>query len=151
METKKILFLMQCISNAYTYRCAELLEKYQLIGPSFHIMMFLGNHPDLQTAKDISELLNLKANVISVHVNRLVDRGYLTRETVPGDRRKVRLCLTEKALPIIESGNQMEKQFCAELKNGLSEDDLKRLDEILSVVRNNASKILMKGLCVEEC
>ncbi len=145
MKTKKILSLMQCISNAYMQRCAAVLEEYQMVAPSFHILMFLANHPERQTAKDISELLKLKANVISVHVNRLVDNGYLTRETMPGDRRKVRLCLTEKAQPIVESGRKMEKSFCDDLKHGISADRMEVLCDILTVIGQNAERINRKG------
>ena len=145
MKTKKILSLMQCISNAYMQRCAAVLEKYQIVAPSFHILMFLANHPEQQTAKDISELLKLKANVISVHVNRLVDSGYLTRETMPGDRRKVRLCLTEKAQPIVECGRKMEKSFCDDLKQGISADKMEVLCDILTVIGQNAERINRKG------
>lgn len=145
MKTKKILSLMQCISNAYMQRCAAVLEEYQMVASSFHILMFLANHPEQQTAKDISELLKLKANVISVHVNRLVDNGYLTRETMPGDRRKVRLCLTEKAQPIVESGRKMEKSFCDDLKHGISADRMEVLCDILTVIGQNAERINRKG------
>ena len=145
MAAKRILLLMQRISGAYLSRCNEILEKYHLISPSFHILMFLGNHPDLQTAKDISDLLKLKANVISVHVNRLVDSGYLLREPMPGDRRKIRLLLTEKALPVVQEGMKMEQKFCSDLKLGLSDETMENLCNILSVIGENADKILEKG------
>ena len=145
MATKKILMLMQRISGAYLNRCSEILDRYHLVPPSFHILMFLANHPDLQTAKDISDLLKLKANVISVHVNRLVDSGYLTREPMPGDRRKIRLTLTEKALPVVQEGMAMEKRFCNDLKQGLSEETMEILGNILTVIGENADQILEKG------
>lgn len=148
MATKKILMLMQRISGAYLNRCSEILDRYHLVPPSFHILMFLANHPDLQTAKDISDLLKLKANVISVHVNRLVDSGYLTRESMPGDRRKIRLTLTEKALPIVQEGMAMEKRFCNDLKQGLSEETMEILGNILTVIGENADQILEKGTIV---
>lgn len=34
------------------------------------------------------EVRKLKANLVSVNVDRLVQEGYLRRETVAGDRRK---------------------------------------------------------------
>lgn len=145
MKTKKILTLMQCISNAYMQRCAAVLENYQMAAPSFHILMFLANHPEQQTAKDISDLLKLKANVISVHVNRLVDHGYLTREPMPGDRRKVRLCLTDKAQPVVKSGRAMEQSFCDDLKQGISPEKLEVLCDILTSIGQNAEKISRKG------
>lgn len=40
------------------------------------------------TASDIVEVRKLKANLVSVNVDRLVQEGYLRREAVAGDRRK---------------------------------------------------------------
>ena len=141
MQTKKILSLMQRISRAYLSRCEAILEEYDLLLPSFHILMFLANHPESCTAKDISDLLNIKANVISVHVNRLVTAGYLTRETMPDDRRKVRLSYTDKAAPLVERGRNMEQSFCSNLKEGLSDSQMQTLGDILSVIGQNADQI----------
>lgn len=141
MQTKKILSLMQRISKAYLSRCAGILEEFDLLLPSFHILMFLSNHPDSCTAKDISDLLNIKANVISVHVNRLVNEGYLTRETMSDDRRKVRLSCTQKAAAVIARGSTMEAHFCEQLKEGLTETQMCTLHDILLIIGHNADHI----------
>lgn len=39
----------------------------------------------------------IKANLVSVHVDRLVKEGYLERRAVEGDRRKTELICTQKA------------------------------------------------------
>lgn len=146
MQTKKILSLMQKISNAYLFRCNPLLEEFSLPLPSFHILMFLANHPEYCTAKDISSLLNIKPNVISFHVNRLVEDGYLTRSVIDCDRRKQRLQTTEKANPIILRGQQMEKSFCDCLKLGISAESMEILGSILLMIGKNADQILGKGI-----
>ena len=66
--------------------------------------MFLGNNPECKTARDIVEIRKIKANLVSVNVDKLVKEGYLTRNSIEGDRRKIELQCTEHALPIIEKG-----------------------------------------------
>ena len=56
--------------------------------------MFLGNNPAYKTAGEIVELRHIKANLVSVNVDRLVREGYLTRHPVAGDRRKTELLCT---------------------------------------------------------
>lgn len=146
METKQILSLMQRISNAYLIQCTPLLEEFSLSLTSFHILMFLTNHPEYCTAKDISSLLNMKPNVISIHVNRLVEEGYLTRTVMNCDRRKQRLQTTEKAVPIVKRGLLLEKCFCDRLKLGITAENMEILGNILLMIGRNADHMLSKGI-----
>ena len=76
---------------AYNTVCKPFCRELGLPQTSFDILMFLGNNPEHNTASDIVEIRNIKANLISVNVDRLVRDGYLTRHAVKGDRRKVEL------------------------------------------------------------
>lgn len=145
MQTKKILSLMQRISSAYLSLCAPILEENALSVSSFHILMFLANHPECVTAKEISFFLNMKPNVISFNVNRLVEDGYLTRQIMENDRRKVRLQTTEKAQAIIQKGINLEKSFCDQLKTGITDENMEILGNILRQVGENADQVLGKG------
>ena len=68
--------------------------------------MFLGNNPSYRTASDIVEIRHIKANLVSVNVDRLVKEGYLSRQAVRGDRRKTELICTELAWPVIRRGQE---------------------------------------------
>lgn len=65
------------------------------------------------------EIRKIKANLVSVNVDKLVRDGYLTRQAVAGDRRKTRLCCTEKAQPIIQQGRQLQEVFLERLFRGI--------------------------------
>ena len=82
--------------NAYNKMCEPILQEFDIPQVSFDILMFLKNNPDLCTAQQISEFRNIKKNLVSVHVDKLVTAGYLQRGTVAGDRRKILLSCTEK-------------------------------------------------------
>lgn len=88
--------------QAYSIRCKPICRELGMPQTAFDILMFLANNPDYNTAKDIVELRGLKANLVSVNVERLVRDGYLDRRDFPGDRRKTFLICTEKAGPVIE-------------------------------------------------
>lgn len=66
--------------------------------------MFLANNPEYDTARDICRVRGIKANLVSFHVEKLVQEEYLQREPVPGDRRQVKLLLTEKSQTVVEQG-----------------------------------------------
>ena len=96
-----------------------LCRELNLPQTAFDILLFLANNPAYSTAADIVEIRKIKANLVSVNVDKLVRDGYLTRQAVAGDRRKTRLCCTEKAQPIIQQGRQLQEVFLERLFRGI--------------------------------
>ena len=96
---------------AYHVICKPLCQELDLPQTAFDILMFLGNNPAYRTASDIVEIRYIKANLVSIHVERLVQNGYLVRRPVKGDRRKTELFCTDKAQFIIAQGKQLQNNF----------------------------------------
>ena len=72
------------ISLAYNKTCKELCLELNLPQTALDILMFLANNPQYRTARDIVEVRKIKANLVSVHVDRLVKEGRLPK----GKKRK---------------------------------------------------------------
>ncbi len=66
-------------AQAYSAMCKPLCQELKLPQTAFDILMFLANNPDCTTARDIVEIRKIKANLVSVNVDRLVQEGYLAR------------------------------------------------------------------------
>ncbi len=144
MTFSALLSLTNKIQGAYEVTCQSLLHEFDISKTSFDILMFLSNNPGHYTAKEISTTRNIKANVVSLHVDQLVNDGYLQRQSVEGDRRKIRLTCTDKAQPIIEKGMVLQRNFFFSLIDGLSEEDLASFKHCFQVVAENAD--LMQGI-----
>ena len=93
----------------YNAACKPLCQELKLPQTALDILLFLVNNPEYKTASDIVEVRKLKANLVSVNVDRLVQEGYLRREAVAGDRRKTLLIGTEKARSVVERGRFLER------------------------------------------
>ena len=114
----------------YNAACKPLCQELKLPQTAFDILMFLANNPDRRTASDIVEFRHIKANLVSMNVDRLVKEGYLERRAVAGDRRKTELLCTEKARPVIERGRAVQNAFFARLlTNTNSEKRTKQAQE----------------------
>ena len=74
-------------AQAYSAMCKPLCQELRLPQTAFDILMFLANNPDCTTARDIVEIRKIKANLVSVNVDRLVQEGYLERRAVAGAAR----------------------------------------------------------------
>ena len=129
------------ISLAYGAACKGLCRELDLPQTAFDILMFLGNNPAYKTASEIVELRHIKANLISVHVERLVQEGYLLRQPAPGDRRKCRLVCTEKAGPVVQQGRELQETFFRRLARGLEPEDLAAFRRCLEGFRRNLSQM----------
>ena len=73
MEKKKFFNFARDLIEAYSERCKPLCKEIQMPQTAFDILMFLANNPDCNTARDIVEIRGLKANLVSMNVEKLID------------------------------------------------------------------------------
>ena len=124
-------------SSAYTAACKPLCHALHLPQTAFDILLFLANNPEYRTASDIVEFRKIKANLVSVNVDKLVKEGYLTRNSIEGDRRKIELQCTEQALPIIEKGRKLQQDFETVLLKNTNENDRNGFFRTLEIIEEN--------------
>ena len=134
--------ISQKVSLAYRKICKPLCSEVDLAQTAFDILMFLGNNPECNTARDIVEIRHIKANLVSVHVERLVEEGYLLRRPVKADRRKTELICTQRALPIIERGRLLQKTYIERLLAGMDEAARQAFASALYGIEQNIDAIL---------
>ena len=114
--------------EVYNDACKPLCKKLKLPQTAFDILMFLGNNPQYQTARDIVKIRNIKANLISINVEKLVKEGYLRREEIKGDRRKTKLIITEKSTSSnTKKDSSYNKVFVDQFVDNTTQEDKKFL------------------------
>jgi len=130
------------LEMAYHQQCKEICKEFNLKQTGFDILMFLGNNPQYRHARDIVEVRKIKANLVSIHVDQLVEQGYLSRINVPGDRRKVELVLNEKAKTVIEKGKIFQEDFIASLFVEIDQKHQELFKETLELMEKNIDKLM---------
>lgn len=130
------------ITLAYAAVCKPFCKELGLPQTAFDILMFLGNNPEYKTASEIVDIRHIKANLVSVNVERLVRDGYLVRQPVESDRRKTELYCTEKAQPIIEKGRLLQESFFARLFAGMDDDTRNAFFNAMCILEGNLNEIL---------
>ncbi len=136
------LELTQKMLAGYSAMCKELCKIWEIPQTSLDILLFLANNPEYTTARDIVQVRGIKANLVSIHVDRLVQDGYLTRGTIQGDRRKHALMLTEKANPVVAAGRQMQENYSRVIFCGVPQEQLDAFFSTLSAIGENIDKFL---------
>lgn len=130
------------MSRAYCAVCKPLCRELGLPQTAFDILMFLGNNPEYHTARDIVETRHIPANLVSVHVDRLVREGYLTRQQDKCDRRKTMLLCTGKAQSVIARGRQLQNAFFERTIADTDENARNAFLSVLETIEKNLDKIL---------
>ena len=129
----------------YSAVCKPLCQKLHLPQTAFDILMFLANNPSYTTARDIVEVRHIKANLVSVNVDKLVQEGYLERYAVASDRRKTKLLCTDKADPIIRRGRAVQNAFFKRLLDHVEPADQEVFFRTMELIGKNLDEILKEN------
>ena len=128
--------------RAYVSYCKSICREYDINQTEFDILMFFGNNPDYDCAKDIVDVRKIKANLVSINVDKLVNDGYLERKLMLNDRRKYRLVLTKQGKALVKKGKEVQDSFFELLFNSVSAKDRSAFNKVLELIDNNLERIL---------
>ena len=130
------------IALVYEKALLPLAREADMPHTAVSILLFLASNPDLATASDICELRGLKRPIVSTHVERLVQQGYIERHAVPGDRRKDALVCTEKAEKIVQAGRDRLIAYAKAILDGISEEDRAVMERCFRQINDNIDLII---------
>ena len=130
------------IGLAYEKALLPLSKEIDMPHTAISILLFIANNPDFATASYICDMRGLKRPIVSAHVENLVQRGYIERRAVPGDRRKDALVCTEKAQKIVEAGRERQIQFAKTILAGISEEDRAVMERCFKLMDENIDTII---------
>ncbi len=140
MYRQNFLSIARGLVEAYDEYMKPACREFGIPLTSLTILMFVAKHSGT-TAIDIVRHHAIKANLVSLHVAKLVYDGYLERLSVQGDRRKINLICTEKAQKIVLRGLEYQKKFYESLTKGISNDEIDEFNRCLAIFVDNASNI----------
>ena len=141
MTIMDYLTMHRKLQHSYETKCCPVIKKYGINQSDFDVMMFLGNNPEHNTAKDICQIRDIKSGIVSVTVERLCQMGMLERLPDASDRRIQRLVLTQKTHDIVQDGRKIQKNYVKELFRDIDPDKLKIYQEIVQQITHNAERI----------
>lgn len=128
------------VNISYTYgwlnnilRCQ--FERYNLTSQQFNILRILrGQYPNPATVNLLKERMLDKMSDASRIVDRLVQKGLVSRCTNNKDRRAVDIRISDEGLEIL---SKMDKEFKTKdvLKDNLTEEEAGLLSDLLDKLR----------------
>lgn len=126
----------------YQVELEPVCRKFDLTRMELDILLFLANHPQFDTARDITQKRKLTKSHVSASVSRLVDQGYLSAAFEENNRKTVHLTILPASDRIIEAGREAQRQFFNALFKGFTEEEIQAVGEKLRRIAANAREAL---------
>lgn len=131
-----ILFLNR-FKLFYNQRFQTLSAKYALQMLDIDLLLFVCNHPSLNTARDAVALRGLSKSNVSISLAKLRKRGLVRLQTQPDNRRLQRIFLTPEGAAVTRELRACQQSCFARLFTGFTEDEQAQLRQYLSRLNEN--------------
>lgn len=130
------------ITSCYEMLTRKVCEKYQLTQMEYDILIFLHNNPQHNTAAEIVKIRKSTKSHVSSSLKNLENRGLVERIQSVDNKKHIEIVLLEKAVPIIEDGITVQKEFAKTLLQGLTDEEKRICIEVFNKVCENADEYL---------
>ncbi len=117
------------------------LRPLDLSAGQFPVMMLLAREQNI-IQDDLVRHYHLDKGTIARAVKKLEDGGYVRRITDSGNRRAVRLFLTEKGEHAVPFLQKIYREWEGQISSGLSCDEIKTIQTLMHRVAKNSLSIL---------
>ena len=119
-----------------------LLDQCRLCMNALMMLEVLDQNPRCRTPKELGHVLGLKSNVIYLHLNQLVEEGYLDRHADEKDHRKISLTCTRKAKALLKRAYEIQVEYDKQMLEGVSQEDLEAYQRVIRKVEENIDAYL---------
>ncbi|WP_043532474.1 transcriptional regulator SlyA [Litchfieldella xinjiangensis] len=96
---------------------------------------------DGQPQCDLARAIGVEAPSLVRTLDQLAEQGLIERWPCEQDRRSKRVFLTAEATPLLKRIDHIVSEARAEMLSGLDNDDIAKLDELLSRIERNGLDI----------
>ena len=129
----------------YDRQFLPFLERWDLSMREVHVLLFLANNPDLDTARDVVVYRGLSKSQVSQAVDTLCRRGFVTRQADAADRRVVHLSITDRGTPPAQEAQRQQALCGQRLLSGLAPQERREFLRLLEKVLDNAAPLMERS------
>ena len=132
--------LLVTLTKQYQERIlTRLLVKYgidEFNGPQGRILYVLWNSNSI-SIQELAQQTGLANATLTSMLDRMEQKNLLRRTSDPGDRRKIRILLTEQAFGLREKYEAVTAAMTGITYQGFSEEEIKQLESYMERVLRN--------------
>jgi len=132
-KAEQVSDLLRHIHKKIQRHVLEQVQDLNLTAPQIMVLRHVDREPGLSLSA-LSDKLGLATSTVCGIVDRLERAGFLTRDTDPEDRRRIRLHLTPKTVALRDRVPVLKANFLAGLLAGLPEAEVNRILQALKTL-----------------
>lgn len=134
---KKTVLNIMYTHNILAERFSELLKPHDISAEQFNVLRILrGQKGNPANMSLIQERMLAKTSNTTRLVDKLLLKGFVTREVCPDNRRKIEVMITESGLALLAKIDPQVDAHEAQLASALNQSELEQLNELLEKYRN---------------
>ena len=123
-------FVIQQIYEEYHEAVLDLSRKVPLTPQQIRLLLFLSKHRDV-TVNELAQRMHRASPTIVLQLNPMEEQGYIVRERLAEDRRKVVIRLTEKSEELFEQLPSLKLEKLIRAMYELEKERLSRFRDCL--------------------
>lgn len=123
ISASQIIRFSRQMTKAYTQAFAPITQENPLSMREVHILLFLANNPQFDTAKHVVQRRGLLKSQVSQGVDVLCAQGLLQRVPDSDDRRCIHLKITDLGRPIGQQAQQLQTQWWDSLNSRFTPEE----------------------------
>lgn len=125
------------IIKKYNSLFEDLLKEYQMTQVEIDVLAFLANNPEYNHAQDIVNVRGISKGHVSLAIEKLVKRGFITRNPDPANRRCNILYVEDSANKLVKQIQDIQHQFDEMSFKDISQDELIQYHQTLQKIYQN--------------
>lgn len=129
---------VRCVGSVYT-------KKFGLSTAGWRIMAIIGRYEPIFPGV-AAQRSTMDADKVTRAVDRLVEMGYVIRNTDAADRRRVILCLTSRGRAVYEEVEELHQDMDAQWRVVLSKEENAVLDGFMEKLEARAVELFSKSM-----
>ena len=129
---------VRCIGSVYS-------KKFGLSTAGWRIMSIIGRYEPIFPGV-AAQRSTMDADKVTRAVDRLVEMGYVIRNTDAADRRRVILCLTSRGRAVYEEVEELHQNMDAQWRVALSKEENAALDAIMDKLEVRARELFSESM-----
>ncbi|MGW2489176.1 MarR family winged helix-turn-helix transcriptional regulator [Streptomyces sp. NPDC001606] len=119
------------LSRVVSTRLKDYFAQYGMETWEFDVLATLRRNGRPLTAKELAASVMIGSAALTNRIDRLVGRGLVTREAVPGDRRSLHIALTDEGRELVDTTVQGHVRNQRRILSGLDDQEAEEFNRLL--------------------
>ena len=137
----KFMKMLNNISRSQAIYRQDKISVYDLQPGHYAFALAICREPG-RSQEEIARELCINKSTVARNLNYLEEKGYISRNPLPNDKRQFSVFPTEKMLAVIPEIRQASVEWMTLLSEGIPEDELAIFDSVLDRMQAKARIII---------